>query len=163
MADLRGNAAVDERAKETARRYRVPAAQRALISRESARLTAIARWIGQITAYANAHPSGVAAGPGGKQTLLRDSTGLPQRASTRKQPASRGRKRKAEEPAQQATVRGDLSMSARWSALKQRVLARVAASAETAQTDGPRSDALERHEVQKHDGVGQRDLQPLWA
>jgi hypothetical protein len=72
--DLEANALVDELAKEAAREGRVPAGQRKAVRRAGERLTAVAKWIGQVTVIAGEFPDPAWQGVG-KQNGVRDTEG----------------------------------------------------------------------------------------
>ena len=119
--DLKGNDYVDGKAEGVARGECISGALLKEISSCSARVTAIATWLGQITEFANRFPD-PRVGSGEKRKFLRDSEGH----AAAKSSASRGVKRK------QVTVLpvpGDLSLCPWWERLPQRVLLKESATA----------------------------------
>ena len=109
--DRQANAEADRLAKAAALGERTTDSMRACILGADARLTAIARWIGQCTALAHNFklPDG---------TTVRDSA--PRPVASRRQHREVNPKPK-EEPTR---VLGELPMCARWAALQARVLAK---------------------------------------
>jgi hypothetical protein len=81
--DVDANAFVDGLAKEAARADRVPAPQRSAVRALGRKLTAIAKWIGQVTVRAGSFPDPSWAGVG-KQGTIRDTSAVSTRAFGRK-------------------------------------------------------------------------------
>ena len=124
VTDRESNELVDRLAKEAAEADRIPKAERSQIRAAGERLTAVAKWIGQVTVLASevVDPDG----QGGRRVRrFRDTEGDRKLRSGRARPV----KRKASaEPEREARTPGVLAGCARWEALRQRVIAKERAS-----------------------------------
>ena len=137
--DVKGNALVDQLAKEAARENRLPAQQRKAVKNVSDTVAAVATWLGQITYFANSFPDPGRTGHD-QQRKLRDSQGLssgrPTRSRTRR--VATGSRAASSSGLLPGTQLHDLSSNLRWAALRQRIAAKDGAVQEAAQ--GSRRD-----------------------
>ena len=120
--DLAGNDAVDDLAKQAARRDRAPECQLRAVRQAGRRLRELAVWIGRVTVVANSFPD-----PAGGQGRVRDA-----QAETRWTTAGAARpsKRKAAHlDAPPEAAGSSIWDTPRLAALRQRVLCRIAAAA----------------------------------
>jgi hypothetical protein len=118
--DLEANALVDQLAKEAAGEDRVPAWQRKAVREAGEKLTAVAKWIGQVTVIAGEFPDPECQGVG-KQKRVRDTEGRACLA------ASKGKKRKQPPPTCSAP-------NPRFEALRRRIAAKELAAKDTPNT-----------------------------
>ena len=109
-----GNDAADRLARQAAEADRVPAEQRHVLRQLGSRIAAPAKWLGRVTAFANAVPLPALAG--GK---ARDAFSAPRTAGTRG-----GCKRKDPPAAPPAVAGGDFWASPRRAVLRQKVIER---------------------------------------
>ena len=116
-SDRRGNAFVDRLAKQAATWDRIPRAKILFITQQSARVIAIATWIGQVGVIAK-HFRKPGCPPDGKQVFIRDSEGGQSYIKKLRKPG----KRKRDDNDIPCSRPGDLSLCPRWAALRQCIL-----------------------------------------